>query len=98
MQIEVLNWRIIAYSRTPTVEIASANRSRSKLKQNVSLKGYRNAYFHEYKKFIKTPVYNRYQLDVKGPAIIEENESTTIMAPHSSVEVDESLNLRINVR
>ena len=102
MHIEVLNWRIIASSKTPTVEFASPNRSRPRMKQNISLKGYRNAYFHENKKFIKTPVYNRYELDagnkINGPAIIEENESTTIIAPHSSLEVDESLNLRINVR
>ena len=102
MHIEVLNWRIIASSKSPSVEIASVSNSKSKFNRNISPKGFRKAYFHENKKFFKIPVYDRYKLNVgnkiKGPAIIEENESTTIIAPHSSLEVDESLNLHINVR
>ena len=102
MNIEVLNWRIIAFSKSPSIQITSLNENKSNLNKNISLKGFRNTYFHENKKYLKTPVYNRYKLNIgnniKGPAIIEENESTTIIAPQSSLDVDESLNLHIHVR
>ena len=64
---------------------------------NSSLKGYRKAYFRENKKYLNTPVYDRYKLSYgtkfKGPAIIEEHESTTVIGPKSILNVDSSLNL-----
>jgi 5-oxoprolinase (ATP-hydrolysing)/N-methylhydantoinase A len=62
-------------------------------------KGTRQAYFDE--GFVETPVYNRYALtpgmNVAGPAIIEEREATTIIAPGDSATVDATGTLRIRV-
>lgn len=97
MSIEVLNWRIIASSNNPSLKIDSLNKT-GKI-NNSSLKGYRKAYFRENKKYLNTPVYDRYKLSYgtkfKGPAIIEEHESTTVIGPKSILNVDSSLNLNI---
>ena len=57
------------------------------------------AYFEG--RFHDTPVYDRYALapgqTVAGPAIIEEREATTVIAPGDSLTVDASRNLRIAV-
>ena len=51
--------------------------------------------------FVETPVYDRYALaagrPLAGPAIIEEREATTIVAPGDTVHVDASGTLRIAV-
>ena len=98
MSIEVLNWRIIASSKYPSLKIDSLNKTQNI--NNSCLKGYRNAYFRENKNYLNTPVYDRYKLSygsiIKGPAIIEEHESTTVIGPKSILKVDSSLNLNIN--
>ena len=56
-------------------------------------KGERPAYFQEAGGMVMTPVYNRYLLNpgatFRGPAIIEERESTAICGPSGSVRIDE---------
>jgi len=100
MSIEVLNWRIIASSNYPSIKIDSLNKTGNI--NNSCLKGYRNAYFRENKKYLNTPVYDRYKLSygtiIKGPAIIEEHESTTVIGPKSILKVDSSLNLNIKIK
>ena len=65
------------------------------------MKGRRGAYFAEAGGFVDTPVYDRYALEagvrIDGPAIVEERESTTIVPPGDSLEVDAHLNLIIHV-
>jgi N-methylhydantoinase A len=57
----------------------------------------RKAYFPEAGGYVETPVYDRYGLQpgaaFAGPAIIEERESTTIIAPGARVRVDASRGL-----
>lgn len=64
------------------------------------VKGKRSAWFDG--GFVDTAVYDRYALTpdtlIEGPAIIEERESTTVVAPGDTVRVDEALNLRVSVR
>ena len=47
------------------------------------------------------PVYNRYALrpgdSFHGPAVVEERESTTVVGPDSTVQVDQFLNLIIDI-
>ena len=49
----------------------------------------------------ETPVYDRYALrpgdTITGPAIIEERESTTVVGPADTVEIDASLTLCVRV-
>jgi len=62
-------------------------------------KGTRPAWFGE--QFVETPVYDRYALttgtSIPGPAIIEEREATTIVAPGDSLTVDATGTLRIRI-
>jgi N-methylhydantoinase A len=49
----------------------------------------------------ETPVYNRTDItpgtSLPGPTIIDQLDSTTVVPPGATVEVDEWLNLRIHV-
>lgn len=58
----------------------------------VARKGSRPAYFAEAGGMVDTPVYDRYRLgpgmELRGPAIIEERESTVVCGPSGSMRVD----------
>jgi N-methylhydantoinase A len=55
--------------------------------------GRRPAYFGEYRKYVETPVYARDQLQarhvVKGPAIVEQMDATTVVLPDHEAIVDD---------
>ncbi len=61
------------------------------------MKGTRRAYFAERGGFVETPVYDRYALTpgmtLKGPAIVEERESTAVIGPGGRARVDAGLAL-----
>ena len=61
------------------------------------IKNWRSAFFAEPNDYIETPVYDRYALKVgdkfKGPAIIEENESTIVIGVKDEVEIDQARNI-----
>ncbi|WP_102348679.1 hydantoinase/oxoprolinase family protein [Bacillus sp. Marseille-P3661] len=65
-----------------------------------ALKGYRNVYFDSVQDFINTPVYDRQFLGVgsciKGPAIVEQADSTTIILPGMNAEIEYYGNMIIN--
>jgi N-methylhydantoinase A len=62
----------------------------------------RPAHFEECGGFVETPVYARARLRagtvVAGPALIEESESTAVVGPNATVEVDAFGNLIMQVR
>ena len=64
-----------------------------------ALKSTRPVYFSPDAGFIETPVYARTKLtpnsDFEGPAIIEEKDSTTVVLPDWSVQVDEFGNVLV---
>src|SRR5260370_13228712 len=94
--IEVLSFRVRVSSREPKIALWGAVAGNV---AGAARKGHRPAYFDG--KFHDTPVYDRYALapgrTVPGPAIIEEREATTVIAPGDSVTVDAARNLRIAV-
>ena len=61
----------------------------------------RRIYFSETGDFVATPVYRRADLGagaaIEGPAVIEEEASTTLLLPGDRLGVDEHGNLRIRV-
>jgi len=63
----------------------------------VALKGRRPAFFAERGGFVETPVYDRYRLPagavLAGPAIVEERDSTAVVAPDATASVDPFSNL-----
>ena len=96
-EIELLSLRVRVVSPEPEISISGAVGVASG--EGLALKGHRPAWFEG--SFHETPVYDRYRLkpnqSVPGPAIIEEREATTIIAPGDRLTVDAALNLRINV-
>ena len=81
---------------TPGVALRSPQTSGSGA---VAVKGKRRAFFGS--GFVEVAVYDRYALHagdhIAGPAIIEERESTTVVPPAESVDIDEELNLRLTI-
>jgi len=62
-----------------------------------ALKGIRAMYLPERKGFVDAPVYDRYRLGsgtaLKGPAVIEERESTVVLGSEGRAEIDSAGNL-----
>lgn len=92
--LEGINWRLRASGPDRgTKEVAeSLRRQHTPNAKNNALIGERAAYFPELDGFVPTPVYSRYQLRAgdrfSGPAIVEERESTVVVGPDASVEID----------
>ncbi len=95
--IQGLTWRLRAQCPAPTVEVKFAEKQDKT--EMEALKGKRKAYFPEQKQFVECPVYERYRIKsgttLKGPVILEERESTTIVGVDSEVHVDDRFNLII---
>lgn len=95
--VQALTWRLRAHCPAPSIAVTYAGKE--KTDEIEALKGHRKAYFPEQKQFVECPVYERYRLrpgvKLKGPAILEERESTTIIGVDAEVFVDERLNLII---
>ena len=95
-RIEAINFRVRVVGQTPKLSLTGAAGGGD---IDRKIKGHRQAYFGD--GFVEAAVYDRYALvegdRFAGPAIIEERESTTIVAPGDHVQIDGSLNLRIAV-
>jgi N-methylhydantoinase A len=96
--IEALNWRIVVSGPVPDLTVSGARPgSTAPGAAKPTPKGTRKAYFPEARGYVDTPVYDRYALTpgaaLAGPAIIEERESTTVVAPGARVSVDARLTL-----
>jgi N-methylhydantoinase A len=90
VDVEALNWRVIVAGPRPTITLQPPTGQPTPAE--ATCKGERAAYFPEAAGYITCPVYDRYQLGpgtvLRGPAIIEERESTVVVGPGAGVEVD----------
>jgi N-methylhydantoinase A len=91
--IQAVNWRVVVSG--PALEIeGKALRVGEESKKTNQPYGSRTVVFHPDDGGTQTPVFRRESLsssfNAKGPAIIEEAESTTIVLPNWSVRVDEN--------
>jgi N-methylhydantoinase A len=92
--LEIINWRMVASGPRPEMsfKLSSETSARSNPR-----KGSRRAYFPECGGFVETTVYDRYGfkpgMELGGPAIVEERESTLIVGARGRAHVDESLNV-----
>ena len=94
MPVEVVSWRVRVLAAPVADEVrleqAAASREAGAI-------GERDVYFAEAGGFHTTPVLSRNRLapgtQIKGPAIIEESESTVVVGPSAQVAVDETGNL-----
>ncbi|CAH1658831.1 hydantoinase/oxoprolinase family protein [Chelatococcus asaccharovorans] len=96
---EIVNWKVEAIGPAPgngthyrlSVEGASAE----------ALKGHRQAWSADAEAMVPHAVYDRYALTpgtrIDGPALIEERESTCVLAPGDRLSVDPHLNLIIDI-
>jgi len=95
--IQALTWNLRAECPSPSLEIRYGGPQ--VVPRGPETKGKRKAYFPEQGTFIECPIYDRYSLtpgtQFKGPAIVEERESTIIVGFNSEASVDEGLNLII---
>ena len=102
VELEALSWRVT--SRGPRPDLPDMGGG-SSADPAAARKGERPAYFaspdHPAGRFVPTPVYDRYRLgpgaDIRGPAIIEERESTAVIGPGGRVRVNERLDLVVEV-
>ena len=95
--IQIMNWRVVCKGDSPKLSIQN-----KKTKEKINpLKNYRKVYFKEIGKYNDVPVYDRYKINenniINGPAIIEEEESTTIIPPNINMTIDDQLNIRIKL-
>jgi N-methylhydantoinase A len=96
--VELVNVRLRAVGRMakPTLK-THRKREPAPLKESVVER--REVFFEAFDSYVESPVYARERLEpgnrVEGPAIIEQYDSTTILYPDWSGQVDEFKNLRI---
>jgi N-methylhydantoinase A len=97
--IEGVNFRLSAIGKTPKIR---PRRLTTEGGLQGALKYYRKAFFKKYDDYIKTPVYERDLLSpgnvLKGPAIIEQMDSTTVIHPGHVAAVDDHGNIIIEIR
>jgi N-methylhydantoinase A len=98
LPVEGLSWRLRATGLKPKFSLD--------FKDNVAAttaarKGQRKVYFHRERAFLDCVVYDRYRLApstrLEGPAVIEERESTVVVGPGATVEIDHGLNVIVSL-
>ncbi len=98
MVVEIVSWRVIVSGPRPEIDLVTA---RPVVANDDAEKGARQIYFGPETGFVNARVYDRYLLapgsTFKGPAIVEERESTTIVPPDASACIDAALNLVIDL-
>ena len=86
--VEVISLRLRAIGRTPKPSLAKVEQDLGKPKPFIR----RLAYFEGPDSWVETPVYSRSALgsgvELAGPAIIEQYDSTTVVYPHWEASVD----------
>jgi N-methylhydantoinase A len=99
--VEIVSWRVIVKGPTPSVTIDTL-RDAAGERPVKALKGQRKVYMPEAGAFMNCPIYDRYALRegarLRGPAVIEERESTVVVGPDAAITVDKSCNLWVKRR
>ncbi|SCB35389.1 hydantoinase/oxoprolinase family protein [Rhizobium multihospitium] len=93
--VEVITWRLRASGEKDQVTRPHETQAEE------ARKGSRQVYFQERGAYADTSVYDHYKLpvnhEIRGPAIVEQRESTAVVGPSGSFHVDASGNLVINI-
>lgn len=104
--IEIINWRVTVSGPGPTFSIADlvrADEPQGALGNvsNGSIKGAREVYFQEARGFLNTVVYERSLLRrgtvIRGPAIVEETNSTIVVGPRATGRVDDNYSVVVEL-
>lgn len=98
--IELISWRLSARGKATVLKVRSHDKMPGGTED--ALKGKRWAYFPSRRSSFEVPVYDHYRLppggQIKGPAIVEQRESTTVVGPGDRVTIDPFLNLFIELK
>lgn len=96
--IEIVSWRLSASCPRPDIKLRFEG---EQINRGEASKGTRRVHFGQ-SGFVEAQVYNRYGLTAgttfKGPAVIEERESTAVVGPDATVSVDQYLNLIVEIQ
>ncbi|UCH27234.1 MAG: hypothetical protein JSV66_06220, partial [Trueperaceae bacterium] len=97
--LEITTCRLTASGPPPQITLQEIGSSAGD--PSDAIKGYRQAYFSDLGGFVDTPLYERSRLSAgmhfRGPAIIEEIDSTAVIGPASTVTVDATANLVVTL-
>jgi N-methylhydantoinase A len=96
VEAEVTTWRVRVMGPEPELDVAARGGPATDAR-----KGRRPVWFAEADGFVETDVVDRYQLvpgaELRGPAVIEERESTMVVGPGGRARVDRFGNLEVEV-
>lgn len=97
--VEATTWKLTAYGAGPVVDLPEFTGGLERASDAVT--EHRRAYFPETAGYVDTPVYDRYLLSpghwIAGPSVVEERESTTVLPPGMTAQVDRFGNLIVAV-
>ena len=100
-EVEFINFKVRAVLPEKLLQLPRLTKKRGQ-KLDAAVKGTRKAYSPIAKDFIPYTVYDRYKLfpgaTFRGPAIIEERESTLIVGEGAAVRTDEFGFLRVDLK
>ena len=95
--IDIVSWRVIAFGPKPDLVLPGAGKG----DPAQAVKSRRPAYLPALGGFAEIPVYDRYALSegasLQGPAILEERESTVVVAGPAQMHVDRWGNVIIDM-
>ena len=95
--VETVTWRLTASGPTPNVNL---NFRGQRIDAGAAEKGERQVHFPD-TGFAPCKVWNRYAMaagtKLRGPAVVEERESTAVAGPDTTLSIDRYLNLIIDV-
>ncbi len=85
--IETVSWRVVVRGPAPRLHLAAPPAP-----ETPARKGARRVFFIEVGRYVESAVYHRYALRagvrLRGPAVIEEPESTVVLGPGVSARLD----------
>src|SRR5262249_60281634 len=97
LPLGALAWRLRATARGPSIHLNFAGQGTGKV---AAVKGRRRVPFPDTGS-VDCTVYDRYGLTAgasyRGPAVVEERESTTVIGPVARFTIDKYLNLIIDI-
>ena len=96
IDIEAINWRVFASAPSPMADENGAVRAPLGAQACAPSKGMRSAYLGGTSE-LELPIYDRYALQAgmtfSGPALVEENEATTVVGPDTHCRILDDLGL-----
>lgn len=97
--VQALNWRVLVTGPAPRVDLRGSSNGGGE--PAATLKGRRPIFLPERHGFVEVPVYDRYRIregsELAGPAIVEEDEATTVLWSGDRLIIDPQRNLVIRI-